>query len=54
MKLDNFTNFIDIRVFVLSFCIGIFFVYITFPPLDVILVYPNPDNVDKLLYKDKS
>ena len=45
---------IDFRIFILSLCIGLFFAYITSPPLETILVYPNPDNEEKLLYKDKS
>ena len=47
-------NFIDIPTFILSLGIGFFFVYISLPSIDVIYVYPNPDNIDKLLYKDKS
>jgi len=43
---------ISIPVFILSLCLGVFFVYITIPNPDVILVYPNPDNTDKLLFKD--
>ena len=50
----KFFDLIDFRVFIFSLSIGLFFAYITSPPLDVILVYPNPDNEDKLLYKDKS
>ena len=45
---------IDFRVLILSLCIGLFFAYVSSPSLDVIVVYPNPDNEDKLLYKDKS
>ena len=45
---------IDFRIFILSLSIGLFFSYITSPPLEVIMVYPNPDNIDKLQYKDKS
>lgn len=43
---------ISIPVFILSLCLGVFFVYITIPNPDVILVYPNPDNTEKLLFKD--
>ena len=50
----KFFELIDFRIFIFSLSIGLFFAYITSPPLDVILVYPNPDNEDKLLYKDKS
>jgi len=43
---------ISIPVFILSLCAGVFFVYITIPNPEVILVYPNPDNTEKLLFKD--
>ena len=43
---------ISIPVFILSLCVGVFFVYLTIPNPDVILVYPNPDNTEKLLFKD--
>ena len=49
-----FTSMSDFKVFIFSLCIGLFFAYITSPELDTIVVYPNPDNENKLLYKDKS
>ena len=49
-----FSSMIDFKVFIFSLCIGLFFAYITSPELDTIVVYPNPDNEDKLQYKDKS
>lgn len=50
----GFTNMINFKVFIFSLCIGLFLAYITSPELDTIVVYPNPDNENKLLYKDKS
>ena len=47
-------KFINIPVFIVSLAIGIFLVYITNPGPDIIYVYPNPDNIDKIQYKDKS
>jgi hypothetical protein len=44
---------ISLPIFIVSLAIGIFMVYITNSPQDVIYVYPTPDNVDKLQYKDK-
>ena len=49
----KFFDLIDLRTFIFSLSIGLFFAYITSPALDAILVYPNPDNENKLLYKDK-
>ena len=47
-------NFINIPVFLISLSVGLFFVYITSPKPNVIFVYPNPDNEEKILYKDRS
>ena len=49
-----FTNMIDFKVFIFSLCIGLFLAYITSPELDTIVVYPNPDNENKLTYKDRA
>jgi len=47
-------KFISVPVFIVSLAIGIFLVYISNPKPDIIYVYPKPDNLDKLQYKDKS
>ncbi len=47
-------KFINIPIFIISLTIGIFLVYITNPRPHIIYVYPNPDNIDKIQYKDKS
>ncbi len=47
-------KFISIPVFILSLALGIFVVYISQPPSQVIYVYPNPENLDRVLYKDKA
>ena len=40
--------------FIVSFAIGIFFVYITQVDPKVIIIFPTPDNVDKVQYKDSA
>ena len=40
--------------FILSFAIGSFFVYITQSKPKIVIVYPTPDNIDKLQYKDNA
>jgi len=47
-------DFIDARFFVLSLIIGLFAVYISMPDLRTIYVYPTPENVSLLQYKDKT
>ena len=47
-------KFIDGRFFLLSLVIGLFAVYVTMPDLRTIYVYPTPENVSILQYKDKT
>ncbi len=50
----GFFKFIDARFFLLSLVIGLFAVYISMPDLRTIYVYPTPENVSILQYKDKT
>jgi len=47
------TKYLDIRAFLVSFAIGMFFVYSTFDDRRKIYVYPTPENVEHVLYKDE-
>jgi len=45
-------RFINFPVFFISLAIGMFFVYIFEGDSRIIYVYPTPDNVDTIQYKD--
>jgi hypothetical protein len=47
-------DYISVPVFLASFALGLFFVYVLGPSLKTIYVYPNPDSVDKVLFQDKA
>lgn len=50
----NFLKYIRVPIFLASLAIGLFFVYMTIPDMRNIYVYPTPENVDILQYKDKA
>ena len=47
-------KYINIPLFIISLAIGLFFVYIYQADKRTIYVYPKPDNVDLIQYKDKA
>ena len=40
--------------FLISFCIGIFLVYVITPFPDIIFTFPTPDNVDDTIYNNSN
>ena len=40
--------------FIISFAVGMFFVYILQPLPKVIIKHPTPENAGKIIYKDKA
>lgn len=47
-------KYIDLPIFLVSLALGLFFVYTTNTGKKDIFVFPKPDTINKLQYKDKT
>jgi hypothetical protein len=47
-------KYISLSIFLISFAVGLFFVYVLGPDMKTVFIYPSPDNVDKVLFQDKA
>lgn len=47
-------KYINMKVIIISFIIGLIYIYISDDYKKIIYMYPTPDNVDTLQYKDKT
>lgn len=47
-------KFVNLTVFLVSFSIGILLIYLHSPKKQIIYIYPQLDNLDKIQYKDRS
>ena len=50
----NIMKYINVPIFIISLAIGLFIVYITMPDMRKIYVFPTPENIDILQYRDKT
>ena len=48
------SNYISLPIFLISFTLGLFFVYVIGPEFKTIYIYPTPQNYLKHQYKDAS
>jgi len=49
-----FYNYINFRIFIITFAIGLFYIYINDDHKKIIIMHPTPDNIGKYQYKDKT
>jgi hypothetical protein len=49
-----FFQYISFPIFLISLAIGLFYVYLSNPEPKVIYVYPTPENINQLQFKDKA
>ena len=48
------SNYINIKLFIISLALGLFCVYVTGADIKIIHVYPTPENSNTIQYKDKT
>jgi hypothetical protein len=48
------SKYIHVSVFLSSFVIGLFCIYVIGPDIKTIYKYPSPSNYNDILYKDKT
>ena len=47
-------QYIDLRIFLITLAIGLFYIYISDEYKYTIVIYPTPDNLNEYQFKDKS
>jgi len=49
-----FFDYIDVKLFLISFTLGIFYVYVKGDHIKKIYIYPSPENVDDYIIEDNA
>lgn len=52
--MPNLLKYVNLPVFLISLAIGLFIVYTTLGDSRKIYIYPTPENVDLIQYRDKT
>jgi|LakMenEpi03Aug12_release.lakeMendotaPanAssembly.Ray.scaffolds.fasta_scaffold3295330_1 hypothetical protein len=52
MYIEMFINKINLPIFICSFAIGIFLVYVLGEDKKIIYIYPSPSNYNDIIFKD--
>ena len=52
--MSNIVKLFSFNTFIISFIIGIIFIYLSEKPSKIINIYPTPDNINVFEYKDKA
>jgi hypothetical protein len=47
-------RFLNVPLFLIALSVGLFVTYISGPETNTIFVYPNPDNINKINYRDNA
>ena len=47
-------KYISLPVFLLSFVVGLFFVFVMGPEMKTVHIYPSPETVGKFVFQDKA
>jgi hypothetical protein len=50
----NLFRFISLPIFIVSLAIGILLVYLQVPKHKLVYIYPTPENLSKVQWKDKA
>jgi hypothetical protein len=50
----SLSKYINVPVFIAALVIGVIVMYVTMPDTRKIFVYPSPENIDLLQYRDKT